>query len=198
MKERQGYPCFVGFVPLILFLLLTLLWPCNVFGIAAGGNNNFVHNNDSRKGGSRFFNEEVIGSRERGRRYSRDRSSSSVNSETTVNALTQSKSFPSFNNNVGSGVDDDSYFSTQLGSFHRQQQQPPQVQHPQEVNPLLKKATEGSVGLLFLLLTWRSLSTYELAGEDSIISHIFSLFSFFKSILRTFIFIYLYFSYKFS
>jgi len=43
--------------------------------------------------------------------------------------------------------------------------QSPQVQHPVEANPILRKASEGSVGVLFLLLSWRSLSTYELADS---------------------------------
>jgi len=43
----------------------------------------------------------------------------------------------------------------------------PNVQHPQEINPLMKKASETSICLLFLLLTWRTISVYELADSFS-------------------------------
>lgn len=44
----------------------------------------------------------------------------------------------------------------------------PQVQHPKgDSNPLLKKATDGSIVVLFLLLTWRTLATYEMSESFS-------------------------------
>ena len=170
MRKRRGFLCLsTRNFPLTLVFLLTFLWPRSAHGITAGGsgggNSNFVHNNinGNNKGGNRFFVDEVIGSREKGSRYNRD--GSSVSDETGTNALTRSRTFADFDNNARNDMGDGTYFSSQYGSFQRQQQQP-SVQHPQEVNPLLKKASEGSVGLLFLLLTWRSLSTYEMAGED--------------------------------
>ena len=169
------------------FLLLGLLLP-HVCGNSSGSgynnnnnNNNFVHNKQnsgSRSNrGNGLFNNEVIGSRERGRRTNEGRSisngsssrsssssSSSVGgSESTSQALTRSKAFAGFDSDARGGMGENTFFSSQYSQFQQRQPQP-SVQHPQEVNPLLKKATEGSVGLLFLLLTWRSLSTYELAG----------------------------------
>ena len=82
------------------------------------------------------------------------------------------------NNNKKLNVDDDAY-SAGLGEVDWPQpaqtyalartrdppsmkhpQPQPHVQHPNDINPLLKKATEGSRGVLFLLLIWRTLSTY--------------------------------------
>jgi hypothetical protein len=40
-----------------------------------------------------------------------------------------------------------------------------QGQHPQQLNPLLKQASSASIGILFVLLIWRSLASYELADQ---------------------------------
>jgi len=54
-----------------------------------------------------------------------------------------------------------------LQSYLQQQNTPqiPRVQHPKEENPLVKQASVISVCILFILLTWRSLSAYELADQ---------------------------------
>lgn len=38
-------------------------------------------------------------------------------------------------------------------------------QQPQQLNPLLKQASTASIGILFVLLIWRSLASYELADQ---------------------------------
>lgn len=38
-------------------------------------------------------------------------------------------------------------------------------QQPQQLNPLLKQASTASIGILFILLIWRSLAAYELADQ---------------------------------
>lgn len=38
-------------------------------------------------------------------------------------------------------------------------------QQPQQLNPLVKQASTASIGILFMLLIWRSLAAYELADQ---------------------------------
>ena len=40
-----------------------------------------------------------------------------------------------------------------------------QPHQPQQINPLLKQASTASIGILFVLLIWRSLAAYELADQ---------------------------------
>ena len=40
-----------------------------------------------------------------------------------------------------------------------------QQHQPQQINPLLKQASTASIGILFVLLIWRSLAAYELADQ---------------------------------
>ena len=67
-----------------------------------------------------------------------------------------------------------SYAAYQRGGQQQQQQQPyaqqQQQQQPQQQpasvpNPLLKQVSTASIGALFALLIWRSLSAYELADQ---------------------------------
>ena len=60
-----------------------------------------------------------------------------------------------------------SQYNRRASGGNPQQQTPPKVQHPREENPLVKQASVVSIFVLFILLTWRSLSAYELADQFS-------------------------------